>query len=157
MTFDNEINQLINLKHEGFYWDFKCCWHHKKADLLHDIICMANNIERHDAYIVIGVDEDSDFTLCDVGMDANRKNTQNLVDFLREVRFAGGIRPSVSVKTICLNNNDIDVIVVRSDNNTPYYLTEQYNKGDGIVYANNIYSNPRYKHPKDKKCRYSSC
>lgn len=151
MTFEDYIIQLINLKHEGSYWDFKRCWHGKKADLLHDIICMANNIENQDAYIIIGVDEDDDFSTHDVSADTNRKNTQNLVDFLRYVKFAGGIRPSVSVKTLHFGSDEIDIIVVRSDNNTPYYLSEQYNKRDGIVYANNIYTRVQDSNtPKDK-------
>ncbi len=42
----NNIEKLISLKQEGSYWDFKREWYSqdKKADLLHDIICMANNL-----------------------------------------------------------------------------------------------------------------
>lgn len=41
-----EILELISLKQEGSYWDFKKEWYEvgKQADLLHDIICMANNL-----------------------------------------------------------------------------------------------------------------
>ena len=43
--FDYKIQQLISLKQEGQYWDFKKEWYpkDKKMNLLHDIICMANN------------------------------------------------------------------------------------------------------------------
>ena len=39
-----EIIDLIALKHEGAYWDFKKQWYEegKNADMLHDIICMTN-------------------------------------------------------------------------------------------------------------------
>lgn len=42
----SEILELVLLKQEGSYWDFKREWYSpdKKADLLHDIICMANNL-----------------------------------------------------------------------------------------------------------------
>lgn len=52
-----EILELISLKQEGSYWDFKKEWYEvgKQADLLHDIICMANNLENRDAYIIIGI------------------------------------------------------------------------------------------------------
>ena len=42
----SEILELVLLKKEGSYWDFKREWYSpdKKADLLHDIICMANNL-----------------------------------------------------------------------------------------------------------------
>lgn len=34
---------LIGRGAEGRYWDFKQSWHSNNADLLKDIICMANN------------------------------------------------------------------------------------------------------------------
>lgn len=42
-----EILGLISLKQEGAYWDFKKEWYEegKQPDLLHDIICMSNNLE----------------------------------------------------------------------------------------------------------------
>ena len=52
-----ELKQLISLKHEGGYWDFKREWFDNTTDLLHDIICMANNLENRDAYIIIGIDQ----------------------------------------------------------------------------------------------------
>lgn len=58
-TFEDKIFELINLKQEGEYWDFKRQWHENKADLLHDIICMANNLSDNDGYIIIGIDEEN--------------------------------------------------------------------------------------------------
>lgn len=131
-----DILELISLKQEGGYWDFKRVWYSNNADLLHDIICMANNLENRDGYIIIGVDEEKDFAMCGADNDPNRKNTQNIVDFLREKHFAGDIRPTVSVETITYDDVEIDVIVIHSERNTPYYLTEQYQG----VFANNIYT-----------------
>lgn len=42
----NEVEELISMKQEGPYWDFKREWHTENGDLLHDIICMANNLEK---------------------------------------------------------------------------------------------------------------
>ena len=77
MNLRKEILELISLKQEGGYWDFKREWYHqdKKDDLLHDIICMANNQENRDAYIIIGVDEENNYSVRDVSNDENRKNT----------------------------------------------------------------------------------
>ena len=50
-----EIRELISLKQEGSYWDFKREWHSNNADLLHDIICYANNLVNRDCYIIIGI------------------------------------------------------------------------------------------------------
>lgn len=37
MELVEEIRNLIELKIEGDYWDFKEMWHDNKASLLHDI------------------------------------------------------------------------------------------------------------------------
>ena len=134
----NEILNLISLKQEGSYWDFKREWYvkDKKADLLHDIICMANNLSNRDAYIIIGIDEENDYSLSSVKSDPNRKNTQQLVDFLRDKHFAGGVRPIVNVENICLREEIIDVIVIHNSDATPFFLTEKYQS----VMPNNIYT-----------------
>lgn len=83
-SFREEILRLIALRQEGEYWDFKKEWHKSKPDLLHDIICMANNLSNHDGLIIIGVDEETEYSICDVVNDQNRKKTQDIVAFLRE-------------------------------------------------------------------------
>lgn len=131
-----EIRRLISLRQEGEYWDFKKEWYKNKSDLLHDIICMANNLSSNDGLIVIGVDEETDFTVCDIVNDPNRRKTQDMVTFLRDKKFAGGIRPTIYVQSLSIARKTIDVIVIQNNRNTPYYLTENYQG----VFANNIYS-----------------
>lgn len=136
MISDREIVHLRSLKQEGEYWDFKKEWYNNKSDLLHDIICMANNPSSHDGLIIIGIDEETDHTICDVINDPNRRKTQDIVTFLRHKKFAGGIRPTVYVKSLSIAQKTVDVIVIRNDRNAPYYLTENYQG----VFANNIYT-----------------
>lgn len=118
------ITKLIEKKTEGGYWDFKKCWHSNKADLLHDIICMANNIENKDAYIIIGVANSGEFSK--ITNDPNRRNTAKLTDFLRTVSFVGQYRPTVRVETLAICGNEVDVIVVENSTNTPYVLDNDY-------------------------------
>lgn len=73
MDFRETILELIELKQEGGYWDFKKQWYDSKDDLLHDIICMANNLLDKDAYIIIGIDEENNFSIKDVSTDNKRK------------------------------------------------------------------------------------
>lgn len=148
-----DIVNLIETKQEGSYWDFKKQWYIKDENgrkfdnLLHDIICMANNLTNNDGYIIIGVNEDEDYRINDISEDPNRKNTQKLVDFLKDKKFAGDIRPVVKVENIQLDEGLIDVIVVTNDNNTPYFLKETYGK----VLANHIYTRIQDTNtPKDK-------
>src|SRR5690625_2718664 len=132
----NEIEELISMKQEGPYWDFKREWYAYNGDLFHDIICLANNLENRDAYIIIGVDEEKDYTVVDITNDSNRKNTQNITDFLKDKSFAGGIRPQVYIKSICIQSCPLDVIIIRNSYDTPFYLTKRYRK----VNPNNIYT-----------------
>lgn len=134
---EDEISYLIELHQEGEYWDFKRQWYDssKSADLLHDIICMANNLANHDAYIIIGVD-DANFSLYDVVADQNRKNTQKIVDFLKDKKFAGDIRPVVTVKQVFIESSTLDVIVIHNSGQTPFYLKENFKN----LKANHIYT-----------------
>ena len=131
-----EVEYLISLKQEGGYWDFKKQWYVNKTDMLHDIICMANNLHSRTAYIIIGVDEEHGYSTVDISADPNRRNTQKIVDFLKDKKFAGGVRPVVCVESFCCYGNVIDVIVIAHSYNTPFYLTSQY---EGVR-ANNIYT-----------------
>ena len=45
------VTALIDSKMEGEYWDFKLDFHDNKAELLHDILCMANNPTPYDGMI----------------------------------------------------------------------------------------------------------
>lgn len=136
--FCQEIERLIELRQEGSYWDFKRQWYdiEHNSDLLHDIICMANNLENRDAFIIIGVDEENNYALKDVTDDMNRKNTQKLVDFLKDKKFMGDVRPTVLVREVQICKTTLDVIVVKNSNYTPFYLKEKYQS----VNPNNIYT-----------------
>lgn len=136
LSLREEVIRLISLQQEGGYWDFKREWHEKKNALLLDIICMANNLLNRNAYIIIGVDEENGYQIVDVKNDPNRKNTQKIVDFLKDKKFAGGVRPLVHVEQVSLYRGDIDVIVIENSHNTPFYLTEQF---EGVR-ANHIYT-----------------
>lgn len=133
-----KLKTLIASKQEGGYWDFKRQWYNKtkNCDLLHDIICMANNLSNEDGLIIIGVDEEKEYELVDVSTDENRRNTQQIVDFLKDKKFAGDIRPTVKVENVCMCEKTIDVIVVKNDNFTPYFLKER----NQDLLANHIYT-----------------
>ncbi|EOS7924529.1 putative DNA binding domain-containing protein, partial [Enterococcus hirae] len=121
-----EIKDLISSKTEGGYWDFKRSWHKDDVSLLHDIICFSNNLENRDCYIIIGVDENDDFSYYPLDNDTHRKNNNELVTFLRDKKFTGGIRPTVILKHLEVNGNNLDVIIVKNTLNTPYTLDEDF-------------------------------
>lgn len=147
MELVEEIRNLIELKIEGDYWDFKEMWHDNKASLLHDIICMANNQLGRDAYIIIGVSD----SRCQDGVkikgvtEVNRKDQQHLIDFLRSKKFAGGLRPPVYLQTISLCGDDgiprsVDVIIVKNSEKTPFFLVDNFRDRDKEIRAGYIYT-----------------
>ncbi len=119
------VLDLIKTKREDDWWDFKERHYEDNASLLHDILCMANNRADRDAYIILGV-KDKTYDIVGVENDANRKNQQNIVDFLRKIDFAGQVRPRVEVQTIELKGHDIDVIIIKNTRDVPYYIVEDY-------------------------------
>lgn len=136
------ITSLIKTKREDDYWDFKREHHKCKADLLHDILCMANSLHDKDCYIILGVDEESGDI---VGVENNevRRNQQGIIDFLRSKKFAGDHRPKIELQTIEVRKHEVDVIVVLNTLDTPYYLTEDHADSNGksrTVRANAIYT-----------------
>lgn len=128
-NLENRVKEYITIQHEGETWDFKRQWYDKekgKADLLHDIICMANTIEDEDGLILIGVDEEDEYAIRDVTSDKNRKDTNELVKFLRDKPFAGGVRPKIEVENLSVEGKTIDVIVVKNSTKVPFYLRERF-------------------------------
>ncbi|MCB1044420.1 MAG: ATP-binding protein, partial [Acidobacteria bacterium] len=140
MSFTHEISDLIASGREGKYWDFKEQYHDNKAALLHDIICLANSLHKGSKYLIFGVTDP--YKGCQiVGIQANRKYSQsNLIDFIRSMKFAGDVRPEIELRTIELQEQEIDVLIVFDRPEKPYYLREDYKDKGKIVRASYIYT-----------------
>ena len=140
---DEIVRELFYLGVEGEYWDFKEKPYFfegqskeeknkKKNDLLHDIICMANNLSNHDAYIIMGI-QDKPVKITGVKQFSNKWTQENYQDFLQNLTWAGDMIPTVEFRTI--NNGDLDVLIIKKSNRVPYYITKNYGK----VRENRIY------------------
>jgi len=140
-AFMFEIEKLIMSKREDEYWDFKQSHHSNTADLLHDVICMANNKADRDAYIIFGV-MDQTGEIIGVEKDKHRRNQQELINQLKSKKFAGGVRPRVEIRTLFIDSHEIDVLIIRNSMETPYYLSESYEdkRTKRCVRANHIYT-----------------
>ena len=53
-------------------------------------------------------------------------NFRSTAPQLKDKSFSGGIRPIVFIESISIADANIDVIVIKNSNNTPYFLTESY-------------------------------
>lgn len=140
---DEIVRELIYLGVEEEYWDFKEKPYFfegqskeeknkKKNDFLHDIICMANNLSNHDAYIIMGI-QDKPVKITGVKQFSNKWTQENYQDFLQNLTWAGDMIPTVEFRTI--NNGDLDVLIIKKSNRVPYYITKNYGK----VRENRIY------------------
>ncbi len=58
-----EALNLIALKREGPTGDFKKEWHKDNSELIHDMLCLANNLESDVSYLFIGIDEEEDYSV----------------------------------------------------------------------------------------------
>lgn len=123
------IATLIASGKEGDYWDFKQTHHaqNQKAALVHDIICLANNI-RHkgDRYLIFGISNDSEI----IGLHGFKRTQAQFIDLLRAVKFASGVHPDVQLETISLEGKEIDVLIIKDNPNKPYYLEKAYKDAD---------------------------
>lgn len=139
MDLEIIIKELINSKREDDYWNFKEQWHDNKADLLHDIICLANNRVDRDAYLIFGV-RDKTYEIIGIENDLSRKNQQKIIDFLKNISFVGGIRPSIEVKIIMIESHELDILIVKNSYDTPYFLLKDYSDKGKIVKKYFIYT-----------------
>ena len=137
------VRELFYQETEGEYWDFKEKPYFyedqskeeknkKKNDLLHDIICMANNLSNRDAYIIMGI-QDKPVKITGVKQFSNKWTQENYQDFLQNLTWAGDMIPTVEFRTI--NNGDLDVLIIKKSNRVPFYITKKYSK----VRENRIY------------------
>lgn len=141
------IESFITSASEGPNWDFKQVWYHNNADMLKDILCMANNAtqDMRDGYIIIGV-EDKTYNIIGVAEDKQRKNKENIIGFLSEQSWSAEEIPMIDVQTVTIRNKEIDVIIIFNSDKTPFYLLKDYEKNDysgknkvvvraGVVYS----------------------
>jgi len=136
------IGNLINSKKEGNYWDFKEIPHNNNADLLHDILCLANAKHKGDRFLILGVSDPSsgaNIVGLTTGM-VDRKTQQQFIDFLNRKDFGGGIKPDISLHTLTIDKKQIDVLQITNHPYKPYYLTSTYTIGRRNVRANHIYT-----------------
>lgn len=123
-----KIKKLIDSKSEGQYWDFKREPHKDNQSLLHDILCLSNAKHEGDRFLIIGVDDPRENCKI-IGLNENtpnRKNEANLNDFLNSKTFAGGNIPLVNIRTLEIEDKEIDVIIIKNDIKKPFYLEKDY-------------------------------
>ena len=131
-----KISKLIQSKKEGKTWDFKEKWYKNKNDLVVTILAMANNCTSEDSYIIIGVKDQSCFPSDGPDWrDGAFKQTSELNNWLRKIPFDSFNYPDLELETKLevrakVDGTEryysLDVIVVKSTVNVPYYLSRDF-------------------------------
>lgn len=110
---EETIFELLRLGYEGTYWDYKEDYTDCKEDKLIDIICMANNIDGHEAYLIYGADNNGNITGIE-NITYNRYTTKSVTEFLKSKPFAGGYVPKTSVLTIKAGDHELGILIIQS-------------------------------------------
>lgn len=132
------IKQLVQEEREGEWWDFKLKHHVNLADLLHDVLCMANILYKGDRYIIFGVD--NDYKMVGINVDDKRNTQADILDYFRKMRFANYNIPSMELSTHTFDGIEVDLLTIKDSKNKPYFITEDERKGKTIVRSGVIYS-----------------
>lgn len=121
---------------ESDWLDFKLEWHENMANLILDILCMANSDADDDRYLVFGID-DKDHTKI-ITPENNRKTLEELNGVLSKAHF--NRIPTINLQTITINNSEIDVLTIKKTRYRPYFLTEDYMRDKTTVRAGVVYT-----------------
>jgi len=114
------ILELIDLKKEGVYWDFKQEHHTSTADFIHDIICLSNAKHDGDRYLIFGIDDD-----CNILNLTDTKKQADIIDMLRNAHFADDTFPDVILEDLTIKENKLQVLTIKNTTNKPYYLVQE--------------------------------
>ena len=143
-----KIVAWVNSKKEISYYDFKQQWHSEKkdADLLHDIICLANNVDNVDAYLIVGITD----TFEAIGV-SDWKKSNEIIDYLKSKNFAGGHIPEVELLKIYYKYHKIDVLWIKSSKHIPFFISKRYKDVGTQIYTRVGDTNT----PKDENAGYN--
>ncbi|WP_395978548.1 helix-turn-helix domain-containing protein [Christensenella sp. MSJ-20] len=92
------------------------------VDLLKDIICFANTVHDENCYIIFGISD----SLQILGMQKKRIKQAEILDAISNLTFAGDVSPKIEVKTIVLDGQVLDVLIIFNVERTPIYLKKNY-------------------------------
>ncbi|MDE2890694.1 MAG: ATP-binding protein [Gemmatimonadota bacterium] len=131
------ISTLISRRAEGTYWDFKREHHKNKADLIHDVLCLANADHDGNRYLIYGVD-DRNYSIHPMNEDPGRRTQADIAGLFRDnaEKFFQSRIPEFYLKEIELGDELLDVLVIEDAPHKPYYLIQRLGK----IHAHHIYS-----------------
>lgn len=138
-VLEDEVKELIEMKRADDYWCFRRKHYTNDAQLLHAILCMANNRVGRDAYIIFGVDE-KEYEIVGVEDDIEGRDYLHIRKVLEKADFSEKMIPRVDLKTLILKGHQVDILIVMNSFDTPYYLTKDFRHAEYQILAHHIYT-----------------
>jgi hypothetical protein len=117
--------------------DFKRQFHDNTAELLHDILCLANSYAEDHRHLVFGVADDR--TPVGIEADPNRKRNADIQDMLRGSSL--NRIPDVNLTEHSLAGHTVAVLTILNRPDKPFFVTEDKAHGrqlrlrNGVVYT----------------------
>ena len=136
-----KILSLLGRGTEGPHWDFKLQHHGNKADLIHDVLCLANVDHAGPRYLVFGVDDQS-FALHSLANTLNRRSQADIVGLFRDnaSKFFQSRTPTFYLTELQHGGKSLDVLTIEDKPHKPYYLVEEYRSKGTRVSPQHIYT-----------------
>ena len=135
------VRSLISKRAEGVHWDFKRQHHESNAELIHDVLCLANADHVGERFLIFGV-EDATFTLHSIGNSPDRRTQADIASLFRDNanKFFQSMTPAMYLTELNCNGALVDVLVIEDKPYKPYYLVEDYAKDRKRVRAHHVYT-----------------
>ncbi len=129
------LDSFINST-ESEEFDRKRKYHENVAELVHDILCLANSSAHGNKFLVFGVSNQGE--VIGVEADTRRKKQSQLLDTLRSSNF--NRLPIITLYTVERDGHEIDVLEIENRPDKPYFLTKDKKDGKKCVRAGVIYT-----------------
>ena len=135
------ILSLIGRRTEGPYWDFKLQHHNENANLIHDVLCLANADHTGPRYLIFGVDDQS-FALHSISGTPGRNTQSDIVSLFRDNsnKFFESRHPAFYLTELQHDGKSLDVLVIEDEPHKPYHLVKDYGPKRTLVRAHHIYT-----------------
>lgn len=116
--------------------DFKQEHHANKADLVHDVLCLANAEHGGDRYLLFGI-RDTDHVTVGVEADSNRRRAPDVINLFQSLRL--NQIPVMKLVTVQYEGHDVDLLTIEDMPEKPYFMLQEYSDGRERIRAGAVY------------------
>lgn len=138
-NFKELVSELAASKREGQFWDFKKEHHKNKAELIHDVLCLANAKHSGDRFLIYGICP-TDYAF--VGITNGARSQADIVGIFSDnaKKFSSQKFPRFQLHELIIEGKKIDVLQIKDEPRKPFLLVEPIKQDGREVRAHFVYS-----------------